>query len=328
MSERSRIKELIEKGKEQGYLTYTEVNDYLPEDITEPDQVEDIVRMITDMGITVTDVVPDMDHLLLNESASSNDDDSSAEEAAAALVAVENEGGRTTDTVRMYMKEMGLVELLTREGEIDLAKRIEDGARDMMLSMVYFPGLIEQVIQDFSAALEQGKIHDIVIGFYEKNEPKADQQDQKTTAPTESSNEQQRASQKKQSQSSNNTDADEDSDIDENESDTEEDNPEDNQINIELVREKFDALKKSYTAAKKSINKQGYTDAKTKAALKKTGICFAEFRLNSKYFEPLVTKIRSADEEIRKQERIFFLKKFVHSLIIFKSINYFTKLKK
>ncbi len=125
--QQSRLKELIARGREQGYLTYAEVNDHLPEDISDPEQVEDIIRMINDMGINVFETAPDADALLLAET---DTDEAAAEEAAAALAAVESDVGRTTDPVRMYMREMGTVELLTREGEIEIAKRIEEGIRE------------------------------------------------------------------------------------------------------------------------------------------------------------------------------------------------------
>ncbi|MDX1399558.1 MAG: RNA polymerase sigma factor region1.1 domain-containing protein, partial [Oceanospirillum sp.] len=124
--QQSRLKELIARGKEQGYLTYAEVNDHLPEDISDPDQVEDIIRMINDMGISVSEEAPDAETLLMTDGDSSTDE-VVAEEAVAALAAVESDVGRTTDPVRMYMREMGTVELLTREGEIVIAKRIEEG---------------------------------------------------------------------------------------------------------------------------------------------------------------------------------------------------------
>jgi RNA polymerase primary sigma factor len=124
------LKELIARGKEQGYLTYTEVNDHLPNDIVDPEQIEDIVNMINDMGIAVHEKAPDAETLLMSENAVSNDDDDAAEEAEAALASVDAEFGRTTDPVRMYMREMGTVELLTREGEIVIAKRIEAGLKD------------------------------------------------------------------------------------------------------------------------------------------------------------------------------------------------------
>ena len=129
------LKALIAKGKEQSYLTYAEVNDHLPDTISDPDQVEDIIQMINDMGIKVFETAPDVDSLLLNDGDDeSGTDELAAAEAAAALAAVENEAGRTTDPVRMYMREMGTVELLTREGEIVIAKRIEEGLRELMHS--------------------------------------------------------------------------------------------------------------------------------------------------------------------------------------------------
>ena len=126
--QQSRLKLLIEKGKEQGFLTYAEVNDHLPDEIVDPQQIEDIIGMINDMGILVHEVAPDTDSLILASTKNTTDEDA-AEEAAATLVTVDSEFGRTTDPVRMYMREMGTVELLTREGEIVIAKRIEDGLR-------------------------------------------------------------------------------------------------------------------------------------------------------------------------------------------------------
>src|SRR5210317_92871 len=130
----SELKKLIARGKEQGYLTYSEVNDHLPDDIVDPEQIEEIINMINDLGIEVTESAPDADTLLLNET-SVNADEDDAEEAAAALVAVDSEFGRTTDPVRMYMREMGTVELLTREGEISIAKRIEDGLGQVLQAL-------------------------------------------------------------------------------------------------------------------------------------------------------------------------------------------------
>ena len=143
-SQQSRLKELIARGKEQGYLTYAEVNDHLPQDIADPDQVEDIIRMINDMGIKVCESAPDADSLLMADGDST--DEVAAAEAAAALAAVESEAGRTTDPVRMYMREMGTVELLTREGEIVIAKRIEEGLRDVMSALALFPGSVSSTI--------------------------------------------------------------------------------------------------------------------------------------------------------------------------------------
>ena len=163
--QQSRIRELIARGKEQGYLTYAEVNDHLPDDIVEPEQIEDIIGMINDMGITVHETAPDADTLLLSDGAVSTDEDE-AEEAAAALAAVDAEFGRTTDPVRMYMREMGTVELLTREGEIDLAKRIEDGLDQVLRALSGYPES-SRTMMLLHHAIQNGEMRlaDVVAGF-------------------------------------------------------------------------------------------------------------------------------------------------------------------
>ena len=164
VKQQSRLKDLIAKGKEQGYLTYSEVNDHLPEDISDPDQVEDIIQMINDMGIQVFESAPDADELLMAEGDSA--DDIAAAEAAAALAAVETEAGRTTDPVRMYMREMGTVELLTREGEIVIAKRIEEGIRELMAALAHFPGAVAQVLSEYDLVVkEERRLADIMVGY-------------------------------------------------------------------------------------------------------------------------------------------------------------------
>ena len=152
--QQSRIKELIARGKEQGYLTYAEVNDHLPEDISDPDQVEDIIQMINDMGIRVYETAPDADTLLMTDGDSAADEIAAAE-AAAALAAVETEAGRTTDPVRMYMREMGTVELLTREGEIVIAKRIEEGIRELMHALSYWPGAVQHILNEYALVAKE-----------------------------------------------------------------------------------------------------------------------------------------------------------------------------
>jgi RNA polymerase primary sigma factor len=166
------LKELIARGKEQGYLTYTEVNDHLPNDIVDPEQIEDIVNMINDMGIAVHEKAPDAESLLLSETAVSNDDDDAAEEAEAALASVDAEFGRTTDPVRMYMREMGTVELLTRQGEIEIAKRIEDGLNQVKYHMAHFPPTIEKLLEVYDAvAAGETRMQDFVVGFIDPNAP-------------------------------------------------------------------------------------------------------------------------------------------------------------
>ena len=166
--QQSRLKELISRGREQGYLTYAEVNDHLPEDISDPEQVEDIIRMINDMGINVFESAPDADALLLAEA---DTDEAAAEEAAAALAAVETDIGRTTDPVRMYMREMGTVELLTREGEIEIAKRIEEGIREVMSAIAHFPGTVDSILAEYNrVTTEGGRLAEVLSGYIDPDD--------------------------------------------------------------------------------------------------------------------------------------------------------------
>lgn len=161
--QQSRLKDLISRGREQGYLTYAEVNDHLPDDISDPEQIEDIIGMINDMGIAVHEKAPEADDQMLEGDST---DELAAEEAAAVLVAVENEAGRTTDPVRMYMREMGTVDLLTREGEIVIAKRIEEGIRDVLNAVAYFPGTTQTILDLYDASQEEeGELTNMLIGF-------------------------------------------------------------------------------------------------------------------------------------------------------------------
>ena len=163
--QQSRLKLLIEKGKEQGFLTYAEVNDHLPEDIVDPQQIEDIIGMINDMGILVHEVAPDADSLLLASTKNTADDDA-AEEAAATLVTVDSEFGRTTDPVRMYMREMGTVELLTREGEIVIAKRIEDGLHQVIRALAAYPESTATLLRGYErVTAEDMRLNDLISGF-------------------------------------------------------------------------------------------------------------------------------------------------------------------
>ena len=159
----SKLKELVSRGREKGYLTYPEVNDHLPAEITDPEQIEDIINMINEMGIPVHESAPETDELREDSDLT---DELAAEEAAAVLVAAESEVGRTTDPVRMYMREMGTVELLNRQGEIAIAKRIEEGIRDVLHAVALYPGLVEITLDKYKKTLEEdGKLADIIIGF-------------------------------------------------------------------------------------------------------------------------------------------------------------------
>ena len=167
--EKSLLKVLIAKGKEQGFLTYGEVNDHLPDGIVEPEQIEDIVNMINDMGITVYESPPDLDGQITDNTDVPDED--AAAEAAAALASLENEFGRTTDPVRMYMREMGTVDLLTREGEIKIAKRIEEGIHQVLGALSSYPGTVITLLDAYKMILkEEMKLSDAIIGFNDMDE--------------------------------------------------------------------------------------------------------------------------------------------------------------
>lgn len=278
--QRSRLKELIARGKEQGYLTYAEVNDHLPQDISDPDQVEDIIRMINDMGITVDEVAPDRDTLQLNE----NTDDDAVEEAAAALAAVETEVGRTTDPVRMYMREMGSVELLTREGEIVIAKRIEEGIREVMNALASFPGAVDTILEAYNLTIEEeGRISDILSGFLEDENEE----------PIIASNVIVEASKEVASENTDSADSD----------DEDEDEVERGPDPVETA-ERMATLKKQFDTVNRAITKHGRGSDKVLKAQAELGELFSPIKLTPKYFESLVQNVRDTLEFIREQERM------------------------
>ena len=268
VKQQSRLKDLIAKGKEQGYLTYSEVNDHLPEDISDPDQVEDIIQMINDMGIQVFEVAPDADELLMAEGDSSADDIAAAE-AAAALAAVETEAGRTTDPVRMYMREMGTVELLTREGEIVIAKRIEEGIRELMAALAHFPGAVEAILNEYDlVAKEERRLADIMVGYLDPAEdvPSA----------------------LEAAEAAENTDTDE-------EADTGPDPVE--------AKKRFTALKRQFNKTEKAIAAKGRNSKEAVKEMEKLGDLFKFFKLTPRVFEPLTDTPRNLLAAVRDQER-------------------------
>ncbi len=174
--QQSQIKQLIAKGKAQGYLTYAEVNDHLPSDIVDPEQIEEIIGMITDMGIQVNEVAPDADSLLTSDSAITTEDDDDAAEVAA-LASIDSEFGRTTDPVRMYMREMGSVELLTRDEELGIAKRIEAGQQQVILAIARSKVTVDSFITAFDSILQEDsevRLKDLINGLVDLNEPEFD----------------------------------------------------------------------------------------------------------------------------------------------------------
>jgi RNA polymerase primary sigma factor len=268
--QQSQLKELIAKGKEQGYLTYAEVNDHLPADISDPDQIEDIIRMITEMGIKVFEQAPDADELLT--AGDSSADELAAEEAAAALAAVETEVGRTTDPVRMYMREMGTVELLTREGEIEIAKRIEEGLRDVMAAVSQFPGTVEYIVNAYDQAVEDDKLTDVLIGYLDPTDdvPPA-------------------------AQVQNRNDSDNDDD-EETETNTGPD--------PEEARSRFEVIRKQLKKTERNIKRYGRDGNAAVKDLEALAECFAPLKLTPKHFDEIVRQVRTNLDAVREQEKV------------------------
>ncbi len=285
-AQQSSLKALIAKGKEQNYLTYAEVNDHLPESISDPDQVEDIIQMIDDMGIKVFESAPDADQLLMIENET---DELAAAEAAAALAAVENEAGRTTDPVRMYMREMGTVELLTREGEIAIAKRIEEGIRELMSAMAFFPGTVEFVLSEYDLVeKEEKRLADILTGYLDISE---DADIQPPAADTSSTTD----------DSADSSDDDDDDDSDDSSDD------DDDEVasgpDPEEARIRFEELRKQVRSTQRALKKYGRDHEKGIESLEKLGEVFKFFKLAPRQFDPLLEHIRACLTRIRRHER-------------------------
>ncbi|ECT6717090.1 RNA polymerase sigma factor RpoD [Salmonella enterica subsp. enterica serovar Kentucky] len=280
----SQLKLLVTRGKEQGYLTYAEVNDHLPEDIVDSDQIEDIIQMINDMGIQVMEEAPDADDLLLAENTTSTDED--AEEAAAqVLSSVESEIGRTTDPVRMYMREMGTVELLTREGEIDIAKRIEDGINQVQCSVAEYPEAITYLLEQYDRVeAEEARLSDLITGFVDPNA-------EEEMAPT--------ATHVGSELSQEDLDDDEDEDEEDGDDDAADD---DNSIDPELAREKFAELRAQYVVTRDTIKAKGRSHAAAQEEILKLSEVFKQFRLVPKQFDYLVNSMRVMMDRVRTQE--------------------------
>ena len=283
--QQSRLKELITRGREQGYLTYAEVNDHLPEDISDPEQVEDIIRMINDMGINVFETAPDADALLLAET---DTDEAAAEEAAAALAAVESDVGRTTDPVRMYMREMGTVELLTREGEIEIAKRIEEGIREVMSAIAQFPGAVDGILEEYNRIVtEGGRLSDVLSGYIDPDDG---------TLPAE---EVEPVGLKDDAEAK---DKDKDEEDEESDGDSEEEEGDGGPDPEEAAR-RFGAVSEQLEKAKKALKKHGRGSKQATEELVALAELFMPIKLVPKQFDVLVAKVRDALDSVRRQER-------------------------
>ena len=271
--QQSQLKQLIAKGKMQGYLTYAEVNDHLPSDIVDPEQIEDIIGMINEMGIQVYESAPDEDSLI-TDSAAVTTDDEDAEEVAA-LASVDSEFGRTTDPVRMYMREMGSVELLTRADELKIAKRIEEGQQQLIKAIARSGVVVDDFIQSFDAVSgEEGGIRltDLISGFVDLSNA-----DDLVAAVVPAN------------------------DLAEDDSGTEE---EVKGLNYEEVQEKVEALRKQLKTASAAIKKHGYTHEKTEKAFEMLADLFMEFKWTPQYLKKLTAIIPNSVAIVREQEKL------------------------
>ena len=264
----SQLKQLIAKGKEQGFLTYHEVNDHLPNDIVEPEQIEDIINMINDMGITVHESPPDL-ATRITDNTDVPDEDAAAE-AAAALVSLENEFGRTTDPVRMYMREMGAVDLLTREGEIKIAKRIEEGLQQVLGALSSYPGTTQTLFKAFKMVLDKEmKLGDVILGFNDMEEYPDQGIQVKNTAGAARDNSA----------------------------------AEEAPLTAEDIRGHIERLKKLQARFERSVKRHGKDNAKTQVHEQALARCFLELRLAPKFTEILTDNLRVLIEQMRGTER-------------------------
>ena len=264
----SQLKQLIAKGKEQGFLTYHEVNDHLPNDIVEPEQIEDIINMINDMGITVHESPPDLDTRITDNTDVPDED--AAAEAAAALVSLENEFGRTTDPVRMYMREMGAVDLLTREGEIKIAKRIEEGLQQVLGALSSYPDTMQTLFKAFKMVLDKEmKLGDVIIGFNDMEEYPDQGIQVKNTAGAAKDN-------------SAAVEA---------------------PLTAEDIRGHIERLQKLQARFERAVKRHGKDNAKTQVHEQALARCFLELRLSPKFTEILTDNLRVLIEQMRGTER-------------------------
>ncbi len=289
----SQVAALISRGKEQGYLTYAEVNDHLPDSITESEQIEDIIQMLQDVGIPVHDRAPESDDAMFeggNEAA----DEVAEEEAAAVLASVENEPGRTTDPVRMYMREMGTVELLTREGEISIAKRIEEGIRDVLHSIAYWPNAVEVVLQEYKD-YEAGerRLADILSGYLD---PETDEAIPEVL-------EEESEIDEEDSSTKSTKDVKLDDDEEEEESESDDDSEGESGPDPEIAKARFDELTAAWKNTRTIIEKHGRSSKEAEDALESLATVFMMFKFTPRLFDIISEMIRGTHEQIRTSER-------------------------
>ena len=299
----SQLATLIQLGKEQGYLTYAEINDQLPESVTESDQIDDIIQMLTDVGIKIFETAPDEDDIMLSDDA--DDDEIAVDEAAAVLASVESEPGRTTDPVRMYMREMGTVDLLTREGEIAIAKRIEDGIRDVQHAMTFWPGTVAMLINEYHQTFEgEKKVSDIITGFLDPEAadviPLADDEEVEIALPIIKPKVKDEEAKDELDDEAENADEIEEVDGGVSEdADTEEASG----LDPEEVRLRFEELEQLFTKVNDLLATHDRDSEVVKAAMNELANCFMLFKLNSRVSDNIMNMMREVYEDVRKNER-------------------------
>ena len=259
--ENSGLRELIEKGREQGYITFADINDYLPDEVSDPDQLDEVIQIINDLGLQVLEEAPEEGS---NFSPANQDTPETPTENE--MGTIESEVGRTTDPVRLYMREMGSVDLLTREGEIAIAKRIEEGARDLLHACAFYPGIIEDVLLEYELIKKEDKrITDLVVGFMDEEEDLPPSTEEVST-----------------------------------EADDEE---EDVGINMEELAKRFSSIKRQYNKSQKTITSSGRDNDKAQKDLDKLGELFKFLKLSPKRFETISLTARALAKAIRDSER-------------------------
>ena len=289
----SQVAALISRGKEQGYLTYAEVNDHLPDSITESEQIEDIIQMLQDVGIPVHERAPETDDTMFGESTEAADE-VAEEEAAAVLASVESEPGRTTDPVRMYMREMGTVELLTREGEISIAKRIEEGIRDVLHSIAYWPNAVEVVLKEYNDFLTgERRLADILSGYLD---PETDEDIPEVL-------EEETELEEDKNATSTTKEVKLDDDDEEEESEGDDDSEGDSGPDPEVAKIRFSELETAWKQTKSIIEKHGRNSDEAKAALESLATVFMMFKFTPRLFDIISEMIRGTHDQIRANER-------------------------
>ena len=283
----SQLKLLIARGKEQGYLTYAQVNDHLPSEIVDPEQIEDIVNTINDMGIGVYEKAPDTESLLQNEPSAPADEEA-IEEAAAALAALDAELGRTTDPVRMYMREMGTVELLTREGEIRIAKRIEEGLDAVRRALAMYPSTYDYILRAYEPVKAgQSRLVDVIVGFIDPNAPDVIAQPQNPTKLEIVEAEEK---------------SDDEEETEGDGTDSEEEAVDTGPDPAEALA-RFTSIAKLYVQVLQSIEKAGARDPKTLKLRTKLSEEFMELKLSPRMFDALILNLRTHVTEVRQLEK-------------------------